>query len=116
MSIKRTPTDAEAPGERSFRFGWAEWFCSVLCALFLAAVALLIFRDSVDESAVSNRSFASPALGLATTISTYALWRIRSRPIFVRVFGWLVLTLILYLALGLAFILLNASLGELLRP
>jgi hypothetical protein len=72
-----------------------------------------MIRDNVDEAAVSNRSFAWPALGLAATISTYIIWRIRSVPFFARFFGWLALTFVLYLGIGLAFILINGLFGEL---
>lgn len=111
MNVEQTNSDTTP---RAFGFGRAEWLFSALCVLFIAFFAFLVILDNVDESAVSNRSFASPALGLACTISTYAVWRFRSLPPFVRIFGWLGVTFVLYLGFGLAFILLNAFLGELL--
>src|SRR5688572_12872641 len=97
------------------RIGWREWLAIILCALFFFDVVRLIYNDHMSPSSVSNRSFFRPALGIAGVLSTCAVWRFRSLPLFVRVLGWLFATSILYLGIGFALILLSASIGELFK-
>ena len=88
----------------------------LLCAVCVAIVARLVYVDSfVSESAVSNRSFAPPALALSLLVSTFGLWRCRVGPMLVRLLVWPLAVSIGYLIFGLAFILLNGVVGEIAR-
>jgi hypothetical protein len=69
----------------------------------------------VSESAVSNRSFAPPALALSLLVSTFGLWRCRVGPVLLRLVAWPLVVFVGYLMFGLAFILLNATVGEIAR-
>ena len=106
--------ERNSPGETP-RIGWREWLAIILCALFFFDVVRLIYNDHMSPSSVSNRSFFRPALGIAGVLGTYAVWRFRPLPLFLRVLGWLFATVILYLGIRFALILLNASIGELFK-
>ena len=113
--MEPTATRPQAPKARSFRIGRSEWVCLGLCLWFLGVAGFLVYLDGLNHSSVSNRSFAFPAFGLAASISSYAAWRLRSRGVFLLVFGWLTVTFVLYLGFGLTLILLSAAYGELIR-